>query len=267
MKYEKIKEVLDKIIYKNKVEKKGLYKISKELGFRSSRSLYSFAKENPELFDKIKSTPFPKLLNLKGKQFGWLKVIEPTEKRSAGGGVIWKCECQSCKKIIEISGGSLKYNHSNRSCGCQPIIRKDQESVGELKWRYLNALKHGCKRKSRELEFAITLEYAWGLFLKQDRKCALSGVEISVRSSASRKIRQRQTASLDRIDSSKGYIEGNVQWVHKDINGMKNNLSDCQFIAWCKKIAEFSKEKCLNEELLLNESVSTRHRKNSPETP
>lgn len=46
---------------------------------------------------------------------------------------------------------------------------------------------------------------------------------------------------LDRIDSSKGYIEGNVQWVHKDVNMMKQNYSQKYFIEMCKKIYETNK--------------------------
>ena len=45
------------------------------------------------------------------------------------------------------------------------------------------------------------------------------------------------TASLDRIDSSKGYTKDNVQWVHKDINYIKRDLSDSEFITLCKKVA------------------------------
>lgn len=43
--------------------------------------------------------------------------------------------------------------------------------------------------------------------------------------------------SLDRIDSKKGYVVGNVQWVHKDINRMKNTFPQDYFIQVCKQIA------------------------------
>ena len=45
------------------------------------------------------------------------------------------------------------------------------------------------------------------------------------------------TASLDRIDSKKGYIKGNLQWVHKDLNIMKNSYPNQYFIEMCKKVA------------------------------
>lgn len=46
------------------------------------------------------------------------------------------------------------------------------------------------------------------------------------------------TASLDRIDSTKGYVVGNVQRVHKSVNMMKQSLPNHIFIDWCQKIAK-----------------------------
>jgi hypothetical protein len=94
---------------------------------------------------------------------------------------------------------------------------------------------------SRLLDFDITIEYAWNLFIKQSGKCSLSGVDINLV-----KIRQdildglrEQTASLDRIDSSKGYTEENVQWVHKDLQKMKWDQPEDKFIDYCVKIAKY----------------------------
>ena len=55
-------------------------------------------------------------------------------------------------------------------------------------------------------------------------------------------IQRINTASLDRINSKKGYVEGNIQWVHKDINMMKHCLETSDFIKWCEKINENFKE-------------------------
>lgn len=47
-----------------------------------------------------------------------------------------------------------------------------------------------------------------------------------------------QTASLDRINSSIGYTIDNVQWVHKKINMMKMDLSQEEFINYCRLVVK-----------------------------
>lgn len=98
---------------------------------------------------------------------------------------------------------------------------------------FLSSIRNGAR--NREIEFSVSSEYLWDLFLKQDRKCALSGMDISF--AKANKDYLNQTASLDRIDSSVGYLEGNVQWVHKDVNKMKNAYSQEYFIEICKKVS------------------------------
>lgn len=95
---------------------------------------------------------------------------------------------------------------------------------------------------SRNLEFSITIEYIWDLFLKQNRKCALSGIELIFAKTVLEHNNGICTASLDRINSTKGYIEGNVQWVHKDVNTMKWDLEQKYFINLCKLIIKNLKE-------------------------
>jgi hypothetical protein len=46
--------------------------------------------------------------------------------------------------------------------------------------------------------------------------------------------------NIDRIDSNQGYIEGNIQWVHKDVNIMKMKMTDEKFIGWCHIISKFN---------------------------
>lgn len=47
----------------------------------------------------------------------------------------------------------------------------------------------------------------------------------------------RYRASLDRIDSSKGYIKGNVQFVATPINYLKGTMSDETTKAYLREIA------------------------------
>lgn len=90
----------------------------------------------------------------------------------------------------------------------------------------------------RNLEQTITIEYLWELYVAQGRVCALSGCPIvwGIGNGGG-------TASVDRIDSSKGYIFGNVQVVHKHINMMKNVYEQDHFIYLCGLVTANAKAK------------------------
>jgi hypothetical protein len=119
--------------------------------------------------------------------------------------------CQICK----ISGkNSYKWN------GC-----------GEITGNTFYKIRHNAIL--RGVEHSVSNEYLWNLFIKQNRKCALSGLELKFKI----RTKDNQTASLDRIDSSKGYVDGNVQWIHKDINRMKNAYNQKYYISICKLVA------------------------------
>lgn len=88
----------------------------------------------------------------------------------------------------------------------------------------------------RKIDFAITIEQAWELFLEQDGKCALTGLPLTLVGLRDRRRGIEQTASLDRIDSLHGYVLGNVHWVHKDINMMKKEYSPSYFLEMCRRV-------------------------------
>lgn len=107
---------------------------------------------------------------------------------------------------------------------------KRWKGYGEIPQTYFANIRNGAK--TRNLIFDITIEYIWDLFIKQNRKCALSGKEIGFQSA------NVNTASLDRINSKIGYIKENVQWVHRDINFCKQSFSNEEFINLCLDIVK-----------------------------
>lgn len=188
-----------------------------------------------------------KYKNCIGEVFGKL-VIEEKIERPLGlnyGGEEWvKCKC-ACGNTISVAYRALVYKKT-KSCGCVNRRRgpehKDWRGCGEISMDHFSTYKRNAKAKNRE--FSITLEYAWELFLKQNRKCAITGEELTFDLygglNKKRKDTCKITASLDRIDSSLGYVVGNVQWIHKKINIMKNDSPQEEFIEWCKKVANRS---------------------------
>lgn len=175
-----------------------------------------------------------------GKVFGKLTPIA-TEKDKNGynSRYICKCDCGNTHSVAKTHLRRGLITH----CGCVRKVGASHHQwtgVGEISgdffWSHIVRSANGSKtegRKPKVLE--VTIEQLWDLFLKQDRKCALSGIELSFPKKAKDK---SWTASLDRIDSSKGYILGNVQWVHKDVNIMKNKFNQDHFISICKKISQ-----------------------------
>lgn len=109
------------------------------------------------------------------------------------------------------------------------------KGIGEISLTQLNNIKNNAS--TRKIPFDLSGEYLWNLYLSQNRKCALSGLEIGFIAC------RKGNASLDRIDSSKPYIEGNVQWVHTNINYAKQSLSNEDFIALCKNVVDWNNGK------------------------
>ena len=166
--------------------------------------------------------------NLVGKKFDNMTVIArkgSNKKRSK----LWICRCDCGREKI-MRGASLHKNNMH-SCGCRNRWQGYQEISGTLWQRIIR------NAKSRQIEFNLTIEQAWDIFIKQRKKCILSNENIKLTRNC-----KNQTASLDRINSLLGYTKDNVQWVHKNINMMKNKMSDNEFIEWCEKVVAKHKQ-------------------------
>lgn len=82
-------------------------------------------------------------------------------------------------------------------------------------------------RKHTKNTIDFDAEFIYNLFHTQNGACKITNIDLDW-----------ETASLDRIDSSKGYTKNNVQWVHRVVNKMKLNMLDDEFISWCKLIVK-----------------------------
>ena len=150
----------------------------------------------------------------------------------------WKCDCG---KVITAKARDV-IRGRKRSCTCYAFRKKENNpnwtGIGDLRGSYWNNLTNNAK--SRDIKLLISQQEAWDLFLAQKKKCALTGVGLVFSSGWQA---ADGTASLDRIDSSKPYVKGNVQWVHKAINNMKKGLPEDAFKDWCLKVVQYSSKK------------------------
>lgn len=173
-----------------------------------------------------------------GAIFGILEIKNLFTKES--GNQIRKfasCLCR-CGNEKDIPAYNLQKGIT-KTCGCDssPMgkFSKKWMGCGEISAHYWREIVNRAERHHSYLEFDIDLEYIWELFLKQDGRCALTGLKLKFKKKTNGK---DGTASLDRIDSSKGYIKGNVQWIHKHVNKIKLNFNENYFIAFCNLISK-----------------------------
>ena len=186
---------------------------------------------------------------LLGKSFGKWAVI----RSSTSNGRKYECICE-CGTLREV-WGYLLLNGKSTSCGCsrrEPTIentasentgivkKRRQRNIPPSLWKDVRRYFHNNTlpgAKSRELPVEIDVDYLVSIFTGY---CGKTGVKITFRTSC-KDSHENQTASLDRIDSSKGYIVGNVRWVHKVINFAKQDTSDSEYVGWCTLVTNFAR--------------------------
>lgn len=148
------------------------------------------------------------------------------------GGLLCVCDCGK-EKILKSSRIRLK---QVKSCGC--LLKKCGEKhhffkgYEEISQSVFNKIRQ--KAIDRNIDFNLNIQQIYDLFISQNKLCAISQVPIKFKMN----YKDEQTASLDRIDSTKPYTIDNIQWVHKTVNQMKWTLMPRDFIEWCKIIAK-----------------------------
>ena len=164
-----------------------------------------------------------------GSKYGNLTILENIYLGGNGGSKVRvRCDCGNEYVAAKFA---IKSGKIDRCIKCKDTSKR-KRGIGEMTGHYWASVKRNAE--IRNLEVLISKEEAYKLFLQQKRKCALSGLYIQF---DNYKTKER-TASLDRIDPSLNYIIGNVQWVHKKINRIKQNFTQEEFIYLCKLVID-----------------------------
>lgn len=169
--------------------------------------------------------------SLVGNIYGDYTVLNAEIQRRRNGAIQFPVQCK-CGKETFCTKQELTTGKRNRcdSCGKK---KRFGERVDNISINFFHNYKRNAT--SRGIDFNVTLEYVATLFRNQKGKCALSGLDIIIEGTPWK----GQTGSLDRIDPKKGYVEGNVQWVHKMVNELKWDLQQEEFFAIVKQIYEY----------------------------
>lgn len=167
-----------------------------------------------------------------GHRVGRWTVIGPADPRKTRTGNpvaqnMCRCECGGVWPVDTIQ---LRRETTKQCRACRYINRT--HTAGRRFW-----LRCQRNAKVRGYPWRITLKQFMDLYAAQGGKCALSGVPLVWAETAAQLSTGVGTASFDRIDSRKGYVKGNVQWVHKEVNMLKGRHTDAELIRWARLIA------------------------------
>jgi hypothetical protein len=174
----------------------------------------------------------------------WTVISERYErKNSKTGGLKQEVRCKcGCTKFLELHQLKVSKTKQCLECASKSRIEVYKDLIPLT---YVKRIQYEASQRS--LEYSITLEDLYIKYVEQQGRCAISGIKLQIpivnlyRYEKGKKFLNSKnlTASLDRIDSSKGYVVGNIQWVHKRINIMKMNLSEDKFFELIKVIYEY----------------------------
>lgn len=127
-----------------------------------------------------------------------------------------------------------KYRHNILGIKKRFIIPDDS-----LKWISRIVLNRRTRINS-DSKNIINVEFMYNLWKSQNGICYYSGLKMQMPKQGCQ--RTMYTASIDRLDNSKGYTKDNVVWCCWFYNHAKNNLSKKEFINLCSLVVYYQQD-------------------------
>jgi hypothetical protein len=138
-----------------------------------------------------------------------------------------KSICQACEAL-----SARQYAAANKDKIIENKKRHKDKHRGTIKYHVQE--KISTWRKASCVPSDLTVDYLISLYEQQNGYCFYSG-EKMIFGWVDGKI-QYNSLSLDKLDPSKGYIQGNVVWCSYLTNTMKQDMKEHQFYDYMKKI-------------------------------
>jgi len=136
------------------------------------------------------------------------------------------------------------------------LMRKDptKKEIANWEWRqenfedvknilsFLRAnLMRAANRGDISQKIEVSLDYVYSVGADQDFVCALTGSELEFSRGGQiwlGKWCNPNSCTIDRIDSGKGYVKGNIQLITWKANCLKQHLDNEEFVEFCKDVAQ-----------------------------
>lgn len=156
--------------------------------------------------------------------------------------------CPDCNKKLLYTNYKTYYSAKSRNSICKSCrtiranksTKRDNSRSRNVNWKGYKEIpynwfsKYFLRNKKSKRTGSITIIDVYNLWIKQNKKCALSNINIGFYDIENK----YHSCSIDRINSDLEYDINNIQLVHKDINIMKNKYKQSYFIKICKLITK-----------------------------
>ncbi len=139
--------------------------------------------------------------------------------------------CKSCN--AERAREWRTKNKNYRGSGKLTKIPEADRPLMSLVRHRLSCAKQRIK-KYNQIETNLDEDYLFNLIKSQNETCLLTGVPFVYEKN------HPLCPSLDKIESDKGYVKGNVQWLSWAVNRAKGDLDTHDFVTMCKRVVELS---------------------------
>lgn len=147
-------------------------------------------------------------------------------------------QCKTCGNTFLRAGSDYRYQVkkgvTNFFCTRKCMSGKPLDEYSPFK-RFFNWSKRHARTMKKE--FSITLEYIKEVWDNQNGICPYTKMPMHLGTSTLQYKFTPTTASLDRIDSSKGYVVGNVEFVCTFVNYGKNRFCKEEVLDFFKQLS------------------------------
>ncbi len=145
-----------------------------------------------------------------------------------------------CKKCdVEFERNTARQIFCSRKCQTHFNGAKNNRERSNKHYSKLGPFLSHLLQLSTYKRSALSKIFLLDLFYRQDGLCAITAQPMThIRGQG----RINTNISLDRIDSTKGYTEDNVQLVCCIVNIMKHNMTDVELRFWCSQILNPQRE-------------------------
>lgn len=145
----------------------------------------------------------------------------------------WTRRCPTCNtRISHLRRNYCIHAHAQRQpCKlCSNRTNHPAGLVGPVRQAWFNSFRKSAL--TRGYAWELTIEDIVALYTKQNGRCALTNWPIAWSAT-----QWNHTASIDRIDNTRGYTQDNIQLVHKTANMARGTLTLDHFTYLCHAVA------------------------------